>query len=573
MEGGLAGNTAVRNSLDKSEVLDVKPLRSLLPVFPGAINGPPFATAPPNGTFPSGFSPFPPFSQPQGSPYTPVLNQNSFSSTAVPIRSFSTELPPSNDRNVHSSNKRKLAGSSSVKKKVKRGNESELALAALSNFKPGISAAEKDDGNRELVENVLMRQHIVYKRVRTNGSKRIGVVPGVEIGDIYFFRMELILVGVHAQSMAGIDSMPMKGSDIEGERVAVSIVSSGGYEDDAEDPDVLVYTGQGGNANADKEASDQKLVRGNLALERSLHRANEVRVIRGFKDPTPQHLRLRISGQNGAFSTWKSIQKWRADPSSREGLTLPDLTSVQPSVGCNCSDACQPGNSNCSCNQKNSGDFPYIGSGILVCRKPMIYECGSSCPCNRNCKNRVSQTGFRVRFEVFKTRDRGWGLRSWDPIRAGTFLCVYAGEAIENFEGQSGEYGENNDFVFHTNRVYESFRWNHETESAGEGISNTSEVFDIRSPLVISSKNIGNVARFLNHSCSPNVFWQPITYDQNHEAFLNIAFFTKKHIPPMTELTYDYGTPPHTDETGSNNADCGKKKCLCESPNCRGYFY
>ncbi|KAE8684756.1 Heat shock protein 70 (Hsp 70) family protein isoform 1 [Hibiscus syriacus] len=371
--------------------------------------GKPFANAPPNGPFPSGFSPFPPFGQPQGSPYTPVLNQNPFSSTAVPIRSFSTELPASNGGNVHSSNKRKLAGSSSVKKNVKRGNESELALAALSNFKPGISAAEKDDGNI-----------LSTKGVRTNGRKRIGVVPGVEIGDIYFFRMELILVGVHAQSMAGIDFMPMKGSDIEGERVAVSIVSSGGYEDDAEDPDVLVYTGQGGNASANKEASDQKLVRGNFALERSLHRDNE-ESFEVSRILHTQHLRLRIRGQTGVFSTWKSIQKWRADMSSREGLILPDLTSGAESTRSHLStsDACQPGNSNCSCNQKNSGDFPYIGNGVLVCQKPMIYECGSSCPCTRNCKNRVSQTGFRVRFEVFKTRDRGWGLRSWDPIRAG----------------------------------------------------------------------------------------------------------------------------------------------------------
>ena len=29
---------------------------------------------------------------------------------------------------------------------------------------------------------------------------------------------------------------------------------------------------------------DQKLERGNLALEKSLHRGNEIRVIRGFKD-------------------------------------------------------------------------------------------------------------------------------------------------------------------------------------------------------------------------------------------------------------------------------------------------
>ncbi|MBA0631320.1 hypothetical protein Godav_000203 [Gossypium davidsonii] len=667
MEGGVAGNSVPPNSFDKSKVLDVKPLRSLLPVFPEAPNGPPFVCAPPNGPFPTGFSPFFPFSGPQGSPLTPGLNQNLFNSTAMPIRSFRAEPPPaSNGENVQSSNKRKSVGPSSVKKKVKRSNDSELALAALTNFKPGISAAEKDDGNRELVENVLMRFEAlrrklsqmedakeshsdIFKRanlkagnimftkgVRTNGKKRIGVVPGVEIGDIFFFRMELILIGLHSQSMAGIDFMPMK-ADIEGERVAISIVSSGGYEDNAEDPDVLVYTGQGGNASADKEASDQKLVRGNLALERSLHRANEVRVIRGFKDATHQTSKVyvydglykvqeswmekgktgcnmfkyklvRLPGQMGAFSTWKSIRKWKEDPSSRDGLILPDLTSgaesipvslvnevddekgpayftyvstvkypksfklVQPSYGCNCRDACQAGNSNCSCIQKNGGDFPYITTGILACRMPMIFECGSSCPCFRNCKNRVLQTGFKVHFEVFKTQDKGWGLRSWDPIRAGTFICEYAGEVIEKIkEKADGDDGENNDYVFNTNRVYESFKWNHETESAEER-SDTSEKFNIPSPLIISSKNSGNIARFMNHSCSPNVFWQPIMYEHNNEAFLHIAFFAKKHIPPMTELTYDYGIP-RSDETESNNMEHGKKKCLCGSPKCRGCFY
>ncbi|KAK8994723.1 hypothetical protein V6N11_045796 [Hibiscus sabdariffa] len=370
--------------------------------------------------------------------------------------------------------------------------------------------------------------------------------------------MELILVGVHSQSMAGIDFMPMKGSDIAGERVAISIVSSGGYEDDAEDPDVLVYTGQGGNASADKEASDQKLVRGNLALERSLHRANEVRVIRGFKDATNQTSKVYV--YDGLFKvqeSWIEKGKSGSNPSSRDGLILPDLTSgaeitpvslvnevddqkglayftyvstvkypksfklVQPSVGCNCSDACQPGNSNCSCNQKNNS--------ILVCRKPMIYECGSSCPCFRNCKNRVSQTGFKVRFEVFKTRDRGWGLRSWDPIRAGTFLCEYAGEVTEEVkEGQEGEDGVNNNYVFHTNRVYVSFKWNHEAESAGEGSSNTSEDFDIPSPLLISSKNSGNVARFMNHSCSPYRLFRKETHSSVDRDGIRLRYSTAR---------------------------------------------
>ncbi|KAE8702456.1 Histone-lysine N-methyltransferase, H3 lysine-9 specific SUVH1 [Hibiscus syriacus] len=299
MEEGTGINTVLPNLGDKSRVLDIKPLRFLVPQFPDASNGPPFFCAPPNGPFPYGFSPFPSFSGPRGSQLTPGLNQHEFCSTAVPIRSFRAEPIDSNGQNVH---KEKPSESSSIKKKAKKRKVFEFAFVTPTDFNPGISLSERDDGNRELVENVLSRfdalrrklsqmedatqphsgiikrsvlkatNIMMSKGVRTNAIKRIGVVPGVEIGDIFFFRLELCLVGLHAQSMAGIDPMPMKG-DIEGERVAVSIVSAGGYDDDVEDPDVLVYTGHGGNASGDKGASDQKLVRGNLALERSLHRA------------------------------------------------------------------------------------------------------------------------------------------------------------------------------------------------------------------------------------------------------------------------------------------------------------
>ncbi|KAK8483640.1 hypothetical protein V6N13_062626 [Hibiscus sabdariffa] len=663
MEGGFSGNTVLPIPNDKSKVLDVKPLRMLVPQFPDSSEGPPFVCVPPDGPFPSGFSPFFPFSGPQGSQSTPDLNRNGLNSTAVPIRSFRTEnLSP---MDAHAGHKQKSGGSSSVKKKAKMDKGSKISFTASSNFDPGISLSERDDGNRDRVENVLLRfdalrrklsqmedtleshsgvikrsdlkagNTMMSKGVRTNMKKRIGAVPGIEIGDIFFFRMELCLVGLHSQSMGGIDYI--KG-DLEGELVALSIVSSGGYDNDAEDPDILIYSGQGGNAGRDKEASDQKLERGNLALEKSLHRGNEVRVIRGLKDAIHQSTKiyvydglykiqeswmekaksgcnmfkyklLRIPGQTGAFATWKSIQKWKEGVSSRAGLILPDLTSgaestpvslvnevddekgpayftyfptvkylksfnvVQSTSRCDCRDACQPGNSNCSCIENNGGDFPYTANGVLVCRKPLIYECGPSCPCIRNCKNRVSQTGLKFHLEVFKTRDRGWGLRSWDPIRAGSFICEYAGEVIDNIKTrQDVANGEIDEYIFYTNRHYESFKWNYEPELVGEESSGATEDFDIPSPLSISAKNSGNVARFMNHSCTPNIFSQPIIYEHNNEAFLHIGFFAKKHIPPMTELTYDYGTPYST-ETESNNMTYGRKKCLCGSLKCRGYFY
>ncbi|KAL4600356.1 hypothetical protein ACB092_11G194700 [Castanea dentata] len=690
------------NSFDKSRVLDVKPLRRLKPVFPNGPQTPPFVCASPHGPFPSQFTPFYPFCGLQGSQTSSDNQQNQtpmpMGPNPTPLRAFRSlqaaefsgafngDTEPStggdgdglrmNEDGYIEGQKRtgpNLRGSNSSQKKTRKNQDpgSSRRPAATKVSLPSIvvtvSQSERDDGNREVVTHVLMTFDALRRRLsqiedakelttgiikrsdlkasnilmtsgfRTNMKKRIGAVPGVEVGDIFFFRMELCLVGLHAQSMGGIDSLVVKG-DLEEEPVAVSIVSSGGYDDDAEDRDVLIYSGQGGNfGKRDKQAADQKLERGNLALERSLRRGNDVRVIRGLKDVVSPSSKVyvydglykireswiesksgcnifkykfvRMPGQPDAFAVWKSIQKWKEGFSSRVGLILPDLTSgaestpvslvndideekgpayftyfptlkysksfnlAQPSFGCNCHNACQPGDSNCSCVTKNGGKFPYTTNGILVSRKPLIYECGPTCPCFPNCKNRVSQTGLKVHLEVFKTMDKGWGLRSWDPIRCGTFICEYAGEAIDKVKAkQGGEEGENDEYVFDTSRVYGSFKWNYESGLLeGESSNESNEEYKLPSDLVISAKNVGNVARFMNHSCSPNVFWQPVLYEHNSQSFLHIAFFAIRHIPPMTELTFDYGIAG-SDEAEGNSALNRKKKCLCGSSNCRGYF-
>lgn len=51
--------------------------------------------------------------------------------------------------------------------------------------------------------------------------------------------------------------------------LAVAIVLSGQYEDDLDNSDDVIYTGQGGNnlLGDKKQVQDQKLERGNLALK------------------------------------------------------------------------------------------------------------------------------------------------------------------------------------------------------------------------------------------------------------------------------------------------------------------
>lgn len=218
---------------------------------------------------------------------------------------------------------------------------------------------------------------------------------------------------------------------------------------------------------------------------------------------------------------------------------------------------CQPGDLNCSCIQKNGGVLSYTALGVLLNYKALIHECGPSCLCPPNCRNRISQAGLKVRLEVFRTKDRGWGLRSWDPIRAGTFICEYAGEVAETSMGEELER-ENED-----NYIFDATCTNEPLDVMPE---NSIESPKIPFPLVITAKKGGNVARFMNHSCTPNVYWQPVLRESNNEAYLHIAFFAISHIPPMRELTYDYGT------VQSSQAEQRKRKCLCGSLSAEGIF-
>ncbi|KAL5546940.1 hypothetical protein UlMin_006627 [Ulmus minor] len=712
---------------DKSRVLNVKPLRCLVPVFPSAPSGSsstnpqgaaPFVCASPSGPFPSGVTPFYPFfnssergpeqptQAPSGVPgQSPPFGFNNPISNAVPLNSFRTPPPPAPKPNVvangtagsskrttrrsaqaqaqaqpqsstgvedgYSDNQNRSSqyldidaegkSGKSKRKSLRRASggqdmnvnstDAEIEMLAeriLSCYNEEYRRAE---GNRETIEYVitvydLFRRRIsqmedvkepvpgvtrrpdlkaatlmLNKGVRSNVKKRIGVVPGVEIGDIFFFRMELSLVGLHFPTMAGIDYLTVKSTSDE-EPLAVSVISSGGYEDNADDPETLIYSGQGGINRRDGEMKDQKLERGNLALEKSLHRSSEVRVIRGIKDPFNNTGKIyvydgiykvqeswvekakgsgcnvfkyklcRLPGQADAFKIWKSVEQWKGG-TSRIGVILPDLTSgaenipvslvndvdgekgpahftyipnikyvnpvnlTVPSTGCFCTGGCVPNNSNCSCVQKNGGSLQYTANGVLAGQTSLIHECGASCVCPPNCKNRVSQVGLKLRLEVFKTKDRGWGLRSWDPIRAGVFISEYAGEVIDHTKVDKLGGDIDDDYIFDATRI---------PQPVGVLPGDVIEDPKLPFPFAISAKYAGNVARFMNHSCSPNVLWQIVSRENKNESDLHVAFFAVRHIPPMTELTYDYGMV-------SPEKEQWKKKCLCGSSKCRGYFH
>ena len=110
------------------------------------------------------------------------------------------------------------------------------------------------------------------------GLRRFGNVPGVLPGSTFLSRRHLYDAGVHRQLQAGIAGTPVQGAE--------SIVLSGGYEDDADYGDEIVYTGQGGQAGG-RQVADQELTRGNAALVTSIATGKPVRVTRGAEHKSP----------------------------------------------------------------------------------------------------------------------------------------------------------------------------------------------------------------------------------------------------------------------------------------------
>jgi [histone H3]-lysine9 N-trimethyltransferase EHMT len=97
----------------------------------------------------------------------------------------------------------------------------------------------KPRNRADLKASVKMRLSGLY--VHNNPDHRIvGPVPGVNIGDVFFYRAELMVVGVHNQIQGGIGYVPAYMVP-EGEPIATSIVASGGYQDDLEVFTLFLY--------------------------------------------------------------------------------------------------------------------------------------------------------------------------------------------------------------------------------------------------------------------------------------------------------------------------------------------
>ena len=113
-------------------------------------------------------------------------------------------------------------------------------------------------------------------------------VEGTHVGQIFEDRKHLRAAGILAPTMAGIWGAQ------EG---AYSIVLSGGYEDDIDELDYILHTGQGGqDVPGGKQVADQTFTKGNLGLRLSCDYQLPVRVTRGHQIKNGPELGYRYDG-------------------------------------------------------------------------------------------------------------------------------------------------------------------------------------------------------------------------------------------------------------------------------------
>ncbi|GAV68269.1 SET domain-containing protein/Pre-SET domain-containing protein [Cephalotus follicularis] len=193
------------------------------------------------------------------------------------------------------------------------------------------------------------------------------------------------------------------------------------------------------------------------------------------------------------------------------------------------------------------GRFCYDGKGrIIVEEGYLVYECNHLCSCNRTCPNRVLQNGVRVKVEVFRTENKGWAVRAGEPILRGTFVCEYVGEVLDEQEADKrrSRYG----------RGGCSFMYNIDAH-----INDMSRLIEGQGRYIIDATKYGNVSRFINHSCLPNLVNHQVLVDSMDCQRAHIGLYASRDITIGEELTFDYHYEPLPGE--GYPCHCGASKC------------
>ncbi|CAH9116891.1 unnamed protein product [Cuscuta epithymum] len=570
-----------------------------------------------------------------------VSQAASSGSSCEKLVSVDSEKPPSLKltEKIRLFNKYYLLGVQEEESRVKLLEAAKISHAARDDVykrpskRPDLKAVSKMRQNKELLQT----------------TKAIGDIPGIEVGHQFFSRCEMVVIGFHTHWLNGIDYIGQtKQKEFEGYKMplATAIVLSGQYEDDQDNYEEVVYTGQGGNDLLGKKCQikDQVMQRGNLGLKNCMEQSVPVRFVRGHRcqssyvgkvytyDGLYKVVNYWAEKGISGFTVFKfRLKRLEGQPplttnqvhfvrgcipnsvSDIRGLVCEDISgglediripatnlvddepipppgftyikklkwpkdiAVPPNgPGCNCKGSCFDPKT-CTCARLNGFDFPYVAKhgGRLIEPKAVVFECGPNCGCGSGCVNRISQLGIRFRLEVFRTPNKGWGVRSWDYIPSGAPICEYVGRLMKT---DQVDPSADTNYVFdidclQTMNGLDGRERRLRDVSLPDYLSKGDEkASDSSAPeFCIDGLSCGNVSRFINHSCQPNLFVQCVLSNHHDIKLARVVLMAADNIPPLQELSYDYGYA--VDSVLGADGQTKKLACYCGAEKCRKRLY
>lgn len=170
------------------------------------------------------------------------------------------------------------------------------------------------------------------------------------------------------------------------------------------------------------------------------------------------------------------------------------------------------------------------------CLNRLMYtECSpKTCPCADKCQNtKIQRHIVAPGVERFMTQNKGWGVKTKQPLKKGTYILEYVGEVV-------------------TEREFKERMATLYTRDTHHYCLN------LDGGLVIDGHRSGSDARFVNHSCSPNCEIQKWSVN----GLFRMALFALRDVEPGEELTYDYNFSLFNPAEG--------QPCRCDTPQCRG---
>ncbi|KAI3443392.1 hypothetical protein Pfo_000057 [Paulownia fortunei] len=202
------------------------------------------------------------------------------------------------------------------------------------------------------------------------------------------------------------------------------------------------------------------------------------------------------------------------------------------------------GASGCECARGCGDSCPCLEAGECL----LTLECGPSCKCESGCGNRVTQGGVTVRLKMVKDERKGWGLYADELIPSGQFVCEYAGELLSTEEARQRQ--QTYDKLTSLGCLTPALLVVKEHLPSGNTCMRIN----------IDATRIGNIARFINHSCDGGNL-DTVIMRSSGALLPHICFFAARDIQQNEELTFSYGDV---------RLKPSGQPCFCGSSSCAG---